>query len=76
MVCKQPSRLYSLFLKERWLWCQIKRIQHKTYENLETPKISIDTSQEVGEYGKYQLSEFYLHKHIVSHHFKWIPIKR
>ena len=40
---------------------------------METPKFFIDTSQEVGEYGKDHLNEFYLHNYVLSCPFKWNP---
>jgi hypothetical protein len=45
--CRQPTRVYALFLKEQWHKNQISSLSQQVRFHIETPKDFLDTYQEL-----------------------------
>ena len=71
--CKPPSRVYTLFLQEKWFEYQLGRLKEQLNPSLDTPQELIETLQHYLEEEKDQLSEFYLHNLVTPGPYKWSP---
>jgi hypothetical protein len=71
--CIQPTRVYSLFLKEHWHNNRISSLSQQVRFHIETPKDFLHTYKSCSMEEKEIMCEFYFHSMVIPHPYNWNP---